>query len=92
MAFVEIIAPWYAEYVARDGQGHVALKPEEVLVVGDTVVDVMFAKHVGAVSCWARYGYGDEDLCECFSPDVVVDSLEEVGKFVECAVERDEGY
>ncbi len=93
MAFVEIIAPWYAQSTARDGEGPVVdsveqLKPEEVLVVGDTVADIMFAKNVGAVACWARYGYGNVDECEKLRPDVVVDGLEEVSGLVGCTVQN----
>jgi len=93
MAFFEIIAPWYVRFTARDGEGHVVssvqqLKAEEVLVVGDTVADMMFARNVGAVACWARYGYGDVDECEKLRPDVVVDGLEEVRVLVGCTVQN----
>jgi phosphoglycolate phosphatase len=36
---------------------------DRVLVVGDTAIDLLFAANIGASSCWAEYGYGDERGC-----------------------------
>ena len=36
---------------------------DRVLVVGDTATDLQFAVNIGARSCWAEYGYGDERGC-----------------------------
>lgn len=62
--------------------------PEEVLVVGDPVADVMFAKNIGAMACWARYGHGDKSEPEKLSPKFVINSLEDVEVLVERAVEQ----
>ncbi|KAE8138046.1 HAD-like domain-containing protein [Aspergillus pseudotamarii] len=51
---------------------------EGVLVVGDTVADIQFARNIGGRSCWCRYGYGDRGACEGLKPDYVVDSLGDV--------------
>ena len=45
----------------------------------------MFAKNIGAVVCWAGYGYGDKGECESLGPDYVVWSLDEVRVLVERA-------
>ncbi|KAL3421607.1 pyrophosphatase ppax [Phlyctema vagabunda] len=49
-----------------------------VLVVGDTVADIQFAKNIGAKAAWCQYGYGDQDACHKLDPDFVVGSLAEV--------------
>lgn len=41
----------------------------ETLVVGDTEIDIRFAKAAGLSSCWASYGYGDADKCRALRPD-----------------------
>ncbi|KAB8254028.1 HAD-like domain-containing protein [Aspergillus pseudonomiae] len=71
-SFVDVLVPILEEKfgvkVAADG----------VLVVGDTVADIQFARNIGGKVCWCRYGYGDRTACEGLGPDYVVDSLGEV--------------
>ncbi len=45
------------------------------LVVGDTETDILFAKNVGLLSCWASYGYGDSLQCKALSPDFTIQKL-----------------
>jgi len=47
---------------------------ERVLVVGDTEVDMAFARNAGVASCWARFGYGDAETCLRFSPKHIIDN------------------
>ncbi|KAK0719416.1 HAD-like domain-containing protein [Lasiosphaeris hirsuta] len=54
------------------------LDPKDVMVVGDTAADIQFAKNIGAISCWAKYGHGDAERCQTLAPDVVVDGLQEL--------------
>ncbi len=54
------------------------IKPEEILMIGDTPSDLGYARNIGAKACWARYGYGDHALCMAHTPDYIVDSLEEI--------------
>ncbi|WEW59729.1 HAD family hydrolase [Emydomyces testavorans] len=54
------------------------VQPSQVLVVGDTVADIQFARNLGGRVCWCRYGYGDREACESMNPDFVVDSLDQV--------------
>ncbi|KAF6828107.1 pyrophosphatase ppax [Colletotrichum plurivorum] len=50
----------------------------KVLVVGDTVADIQFARNIGADACWARYGYGDRAKCEELGPNFTVEELFDV--------------
>lgn len=76
-SFVDVLIPILRE---RYGMGEV--EAEKVLVVGDTVADVQFARNIGSKVCWCRYGYGDREACEELGPNFVVDSLDEVVKIV----------
>lgn len=72
-SFVDVLVPFL-----RERYGLVNIDPASVLVVGDTVADVQFAKNIGSKVCWCRYGYGDPEACQQAGPDFVVDSLGEV--------------
>ena len=62
----------YTEHIA-------ALLPSDktlqTLVVGDTETDILFAKNATLLSCWATYGYGDEQRCKALSPDFELHKL-----------------
>jgi len=90
-SYFEIIAPRFAigegkTYGGGDDEDKIGRTSElglnKVLVVGDTAADIQFAKNIGAVACWARYGYGKKEECERLGPDFVVDSLEEVQRLI----------
>lgn len=51
---------------------------KETLVIGDTDVDIRFAKAAGLASCWASYGYGDQAKCRKLGPDYEVRDLKEL--------------
>ncbi|CAI7624578.1 unnamed protein product [Penicillium glandicola] len=71
-SFVDVLVP-----VLRERYG-VEVDSGRVLVVGDTVADVQFARNIKSRVCWCRYGYGDREACQVLKPDFVVDSLGEV--------------
>ena len=48
-----------------------SIQTGNVWVVGDTKVDIAFARNIGARSCWVSWGYGDASECRSLSPDVV---------------------
>lgn len=50
----------------------------QVLVVGDTEVDLEFARNSGVASCWARFGYGDPAVCNAWCPDFAIDNPKEL--------------
>ncbi|KAJ5463257.1 hypothetical protein N7475_008201 [Penicillium sp. IBT 31633x] len=72
-SFVDVLSP-----ILREKYGVEKIEPGRVLVVGDTVADIQFARTIGGKACWCRYGYGDQRSCLELSPDYIVDSLEEV--------------
>ncbi|ALY04336.1 hypothetical protein AVI53_17350 (plasmid) [Piscirickettsia salmonis] len=49
---------------------------DNILIVGDTNSDIQFAKNCGFKSCFARYGYGNDNLAE--TADYVIDSPTEL--------------
>ncbi|KAJ4127700.1 hypothetical protein NW768_007971 [Fusarium equiseti] len=55
----------------------------DVLVVGDTEADLLFAKNIGAKSVWCRFGYGNGEKCEELCPDFEIDGLGEVERIVD---------
>lgn len=50
----------------------------EVLMVGDTVTDLLFARNIGARVCWCRFGQGDEQECEKEKPEFEIERLGDV--------------
>lgn len=91
MSYFEIIAPAF-EQKGGDEHGDGSdedevrhadrLDPKNVLIIGDTAADIQFARNIGAIACWAKYGYGHKEECEKLGPELVVDSLEEVQRLV----------
>jgi len=58
------------------------LQPECVLLVGDTEIDILFAKSAGVSSCWASYGYGDDERCRQLAPEHEISSIGELPALV----------
>ncbi|KAL4978137.1 HAD-like domain-containing protein [Aspergillus desertorum] len=50
----------------------------EVLMVGDTITDILFARNIGAKVCWCRFGQGDREKCEKEIPEFGIDELKGV--------------
>jgi phosphoglycolate phosphatase len=57
---------------------------EHVLVAGDTDIDILYARSIGATACWAAYGYGDPDECRLLHPEFIAASPNEIAHAV-CA-------
>ena len=57
---------------------------EHVLVAGDTDLDILYARRIGATACWAAYGYGDPDECRLLHPEFIAVSPNEIAYAV-CA-------
>lgn len=49
--------------------------PAEVLVVGDTESDLLFARNSGLRSCWVSYGYGNPAKCAALRPDFTIPTI-----------------
>lgn len=73
-SFTEVLVP---RLKAVYGEGF-EVDPGRVLMVGDTIADLEYARNIGARVCWCRFGQGDKEECEAFKADYAVDSLAEV--------------
>jgi phosphoglycolate phosphatase len=58
------------------------LDNSQILMVGDTAVDLLFAKNAGIDVCWAAYGYGDRAQCLALEPTFAIDDISEVAALV----------
>ena len=67
MAYTNFIKPKYKD-----------INPKQILMVGDTPADLLFAKNIGADSCWAEYGYGDETTCLALNPTYTIKHLADI--------------
>ncbi|KAJ5344511.1 hypothetical protein N7452_002515 [Penicillium brevicompactum] len=75
-SFTDVLAP------ALQRKYGVRIAGQKVLVVGDTMADIEFARNIGSQVCWCRYGYGDREACQTLGPDFVIDSLGNVVEIV----------
>lgn len=53
-----------------------AIGKERILMIGDSEVDIAFAKRAGIASCWAAYGFGDSERCLALAPDYCIERIE----------------
>jgi phosphoglycolate phosphatase len=58
------------------------LRREQILVVGDTEVDILLAKRAGISCCWASYGYGEPERCRQLAPEHEISSIEQLPALV----------
>lgn len=58
------------------------VKKSEVIIIGDTPSDLLFAIKVGVDSCWAAYGYGDKGKCNLLNPKYTIDSIAELNNIL----------
>jgi phosphoglycolate phosphatase len=58
------------------------LQMEQMLVVGDTEIDILLAKRAGIPCCWASYGYGETERCRQLKPEYEISSIEELPALV----------
>ena len=70
--FYSIIKPLFPE-----------LDNSQVLMVGDTAVDLLFAKNAGIDVCWAAYGYGDRPECLALAPTFAIEDISELAAIVQ---------
>lgn len=54
------------------------IKREQILMVGDTVVDLQFAQALSVDACWVSYGHGSPTICEVYRPRYVIDQVVEL--------------
>lgn len=65
-------------YIERIAPVLGAAASERVLVVGDTDMDIRYARTIGATACWASYGYGDPDHCRLLQPEFIAATPAEI--------------
>jgi phosphoglycolate phosphatase len=53
-----------------------------ILVIGDTEVDIGFARAGGIACCWAAYGFGDRQSCTALSPEYAIETIIELPAIV----------
>jgi phosphoglycolate phosphatase len=70
----------YTQHIAPLLHG---LLSDEVLVVGDTESDLRFALDAGLKVCWAKYGYGDPEVCQALQPTHTIESIGQVVAVIE---------
>ncbi|MGK7872729.1 MAG: HAD family hydrolase [Xenococcaceae cyanobacterium] len=54
------------------------IQKKEVLMVGDSVSDLKFARNCSIQSCWVSYGYGQKADCVAMYPHFIVDDLNDL--------------
>jgi phosphoglycolate phosphatase len=60
------------------------LQMEQMLVVGDTEADILFAKRTGISCCWASYGYGETGRCRKLAPEHEISNIADLPALVHC--------
>jgi phosphoglycolate phosphatase len=58
------------------------LQKAQILMVGDTEADILFAKNAGIACCWASYGYGEIERCRALSPEHEISDIAELPAIV----------
>lgn len=58
------------------------VRPEETLMIGDSLVDVETGKRAGVKTCGVTYGHAGRESLESAQPDWIIDDLFELRKFV----------
>ena len=61
---------------------YASLRREQMLVVGDTEIDILLAKRTGIPCCWASYGYGETERCRQLEPEHEISSIEQLPALV----------
>jgi len=62
--FNQLIQPTYSK-----------IDKSDILMVGDTESDLLFAQAIHVDACWASYGYGQPEKCRRLNPKFAIDSL-----------------
>lgn len=58
------------------------VNPENVLMTGDTQMDIQCGKNAGAKTCAVTYGYRSKKLLDLEKPDIVIDRLIELTELI----------
>lgn len=58
---------------------------QDILVVGDTEADILFAQRSGTTCCWASYGYGEAGRCRALAPRHEISSIAQLLPLIEAS-------
>jgi phosphoglycolate phosphatase len=58
------------------------VRPEEALMIGDSLVDIETGKRAGVQTCGVTYGHAGRDLLETAQPDWIIDDLSELKQLI----------
>jgi phosphoglycolate phosphatase len=58
------------------------LQSRQILMVGDTETDILFARASGMACCWVSYGYGEAERCRALGPEHEISTIEELPALV----------
>lgn len=72
MIFQQIIQPRFPD-----------VPVEDILMIGDTEADLLFARNCGIDSCWASYGMGDAAACRALEPSYEIGALAELASVLQ---------
>jgi phosphoglycolate phosphatase len=62
---------------------HHGVRPEETLMIGDSLVDVATGKRAGVRTCGVTYGHAGRESLESAQPDWIIDDLSELKQFID---------
>lgn len=54
------------------------IKQHQVLMIGDSTADLLFAENVQIDACWAAYGYGNPTQCLALKPTHIIHEISEL--------------
>lgn len=74
--------PSPASYISVIKKQFMIQNDNETIMTGDTYADLLFAKNCGIRSCWASYGYGDQQACRELKPDYLINTLTDFHKII----------
>lgn len=57
------------------------MRPEETLMIGDSLVDIETGKRAGVQTCGVTYGHAGRESLETAQPDWLIDDLSELKQF-----------
>jgi phosphoglycolate phosphatase len=75
-----------ASYTRLIAPAFPGLKPDEIVMVGDTAADLGFARNIGAYFAWAGYGYGDPNAGLSTGSDVVLNAFSELPNLLDTLI------
>jgi phosphoglycolate phosphatase len=58
---------------------------DRMLMVGDTELDIEFARNSGIACCWAAYGFGERRRCLALGPDYLIEDIAKLPALVASA-------